>query len=211
MENLTSIQKDLVNNLIQQFNTINPQPISGKKRFTIQTINQCNDEEKLFQKTISAHNLTMVKVLCAKIQEEIKAFKKEFGEVIDTQIGHNEYNRPYETIELMSESVKNDPLVVKKSNEATIFLVSKKKLYNEDSRFDYCNNMKYYQIFVSFRTEKAKQQLESGKEVIADKIIGLSYSRFDWLHRVKFYNAATLDELIQNDDEVQKALVSLVH
>lgn len=211
MENLTSVQKELVNNLIQQFNDINPQPIFGKKRFTIETINQCNSEEKRFQKTISAHNLTMVKVLCAKIQEEIKSFKKEFGKVIDTQIGHNEYNRPFETIELMIESVKNDPLVVKKSNEATIFLVSKKKIYREDSRFNYCSNMKYYRIFVSFRTEKAKQQLESGKEISADKIIGLSYSRYGWLHSEKHYNANTLDELIQNDSEVQKALVSLVH
>lgn len=211
MENLTSIQRELVNNLIEQFNTINPQPILGKKRFTIQTINQCNDEEKLFQKTISAHNLTMVKVLCAKIQEEIKSFKKEFGKVIDTQIGHNVYNRAYDTIELMSEAVKNDPLVVNKSDEAIIFLVSKKKPYKYDRSSNYCNNMQYCRIFVSFRTTKAKQQLESGKEVIADKIIGLSYSRFEWIHRVKFYNAATLDELIQNDSEVQKALVSLVH
>lgn len=71
--------------------------------------------------------------------------------------------------------------------------------------------MKYYRIFVTFKTEYAKQKLESGKEVIADKIIGLSYSRYGWLHSEKFYNASTLDELIQNDNEVQKALVSLVH
>ena len=87
--NLTPLQQGLVNDLIKEFNRINPKPrAEGSKRFTLETINDCNREEERFKETITKHNLTMMKVFINQFNDELKEFKKEFGKVLDVQIGH---------------------------------------------------------------------------------------------------------------------------
>ena len=93
-----------------------------------------------------------------------------------------------------------------------LFIVSKTKAYSRnDSRYDYCNGKDYLQLYVDFKRERVAHKLESGKEVIVYKVVGLEYRRtFSYLHREKTINTSTLDELIQTDKEVQKMFVNLV-
>jgi hypothetical protein len=211
--NLTTLQQTLVNDLIKEFTKINPKPkAEGSKRFTLETIDECNREEQRFKDTITKHNLTMMKVFTNQFNEELKEFKKEFGKVLGTQIGHDRYGKPHATLDILSEITKEKPLANNEYYEMELFIVSKTKSYSgSDSRENYCDNMRYLQLYVDFKRERVVHKLESDKEVIVYKIVGLEYRRtFSYLHRDKTLNTSTLDELIQQSKDVQKIFVELV-
>jgi hypothetical protein len=211
--NLTTLQQTLVNDLIKEFTKINPKPkAEGSKRFTLETIDECNREEQRFKDTITKHNLTMMKVFTNQFNEELKEFKKEFGKVLTTQIGHDRYGKPHATLDILSEMTKEKPLANNENYEMNLFIVSKTKSYSgSDSRENYCDNMRYLQLYVDFKRERVVHKLESDKEVVVYKIVGLEYRRtFSYLHRDKTLNTSTLDELIQQSKDVQKIFVELV-
>lgn len=210
--NLTPLQQGLVDDLIKEFNRINPKPrAEGSKRFTLETINDCNREEERFKETITKHNLTMMKVFINQFNDELKEFKKEFGKVLDIQIGHFVYGRLHGTIDALTNSTKEKPLSNNEYYEMNLFIVSKTKAYSGyDSRYNYCNNMDYLRLYTDFKRERLVHKLESGKEVIVYKIVGLEYrALYEYLHRDKTINTSTLDELVQTNKEVQKKLVVL--
>jgi len=210
--NLTPLQQGLVDDLIKEFNRINPKPrAEGSKRFTLETINDCNREEERFKETITKHNLTMMKVFTTQFNDELKAFKKEFGKVLDVQIGHFGYSRPHGTLDILTNATKEKPLANNEYHEMNLFIVSKTKRYSRgDSRYDYCDNMDYLRLYTDFKRERVIHKLESGKEVIVYKVVGLEYRAiYEYLHREKTINTSTLDELIQTNKEVQKKLVEL--
>ena len=217
MENLTSLQQGLVNGLIKEFTKINPKPSNGATRFGFDTINECLKEEERFKETIAKHNLTMMKVFVGQIKNDIKEFGKEFGKVIDIELGFR-YPNTYEdhhTLDKMVERTKEKPLENNYSSETELFFVSKtKKLPNGvDSRFDYFNNKQYYRVYVDFKREIVKVTLESGKEVRAFKIVGLTYNTNEWLGRDResCKTFMTLDELVQSHKPTQQTIVELVH
>jgi hypothetical protein len=213
MEKLTPLQEGLVTDLIKEFNRINPKPkAEGSKRFTLETINDCNREEQRFKDTITKHNLTMIKVFTTQFNDELKEFMNEFGKVLSIQIGHVKYGRPHGTLDILTKMTKEKPLANNEIYEMELFIVSKTKQYSgSDSRYDYCNGKNHLQLYVDFKRERVAHKLESGKEVIVYKVVGLEYRRtFSYLHREKTINTSTLDELIQTDKEVQKMFVNLV-
>jgi len=216
MENLTSLQQGLVNGLIKEFTKINPKPSNGATRFGFDTINECLKEEERFKETIAKHNLTMMKVFVGQIKNDIKEFGKEFGKVIDIELGfrYPNTNEHHHTLDKMVERNKEKPLENNYSNETELFFVSKTKNYiSSDNRHDYFNNKRYYRVYVDFKREIVKVILESGKEVRVFKIVGLTYNTHEWLHRdsescKKFM---TLDELVQSHKHTQQKIVELVH
>lgn len=208
MEKLTTLQRKLIEDLINEFYKINKTE-QKEGRFTLKTIIDCNNEEERFKETMTKHNLAMMNVLTAQFDDDIEAFKKEFGKVLDVQIGHFEYSRPHGTLDILTNATKEKPLKDNQYYEMNLFIVSKTKPYSGDSRSNYCNNMSYLQIYVDFKRERVIHVLESGKEVIVYKIVGLEYRRYQYLHKEKVINTSTLDELIQKDKEVQKKFVEL--
>jgi len=215
-EQLTSLQQGLVNSLISEFTRINPKPSNGTTRFSFDTINECLKEEDRFKETIAKHNLTMMKVFVTQFKSDIKEFEKEFGKVVNVELGfrYPNSNEDHHTLDKMVERNKEKPLEDNYSNETELFFVSKTKKYSRgDSRYDYFNNKEYHKVYVDFKRELVKVILESGKEVRAFKIVGLTYNTNEWLHRnseicKKFM---TLDELVQSDKWTQQRLVDLVH
>jgi hypothetical protein len=209
--NLTSFQQGLVDDLIKEFERINPKPkVGGGKRFSFDTINECIQEEDRFKQTITKHNLTMMKVFLNQFEEELKAFKEEYGKVFDVQIGHSMYQDMKGTIEKLIKGTQEKPLSNNEYNEIYLFVVSKKIPYeSSDSRYDYCNGMKYQQIFIDFKRDRVTHKLESGKEIVVYKIVGLEYRRYQYSDKGKVPNTSTLDELIQIDKEIQKSFVAL--
>jgi hypothetical protein len=211
--NLTPLQQGLVTDLIKEFNRINPKPkAEGSKRFTLETIDECNREEQRFKDTITKHNLTMMKVFTNQFNEELKEFKKEFGKVLTTQIGRDSHGKPYATLDKLTEMTKEKPLANNESYEMELYIVSKTKSFSgSDSRENYCDNMRYLQLYVDFKRERVVHNLESGKAVVVYKIVGLEYRRtFSYLYKDKTLNTSTLDELIQQSKDVQKIFVELV-
>lgn len=215
MSNLSQFQEKLINELTNEFKKLNPEQKSsgGVKRFGLATIDFCINEEEKFRQTIAKHNLTMAKVFVNQFKEELKAFKKEFGKVVDLQVGmiYSNYSYKY-TLEELEERTRKNPLNVSISNEMQLFIVSKTKIFDRgDARWNYCNNKKYENLYIHFKTEKENIVLESGKVVSLHKIVGLNYSNYDYLNS---YNdkadASTLDGLIQSTKPIQQRLVELV-
>jgi hypothetical protein len=215
MSNLSQFQQKLINELTNEFKRLNPETKSnnGVKRFSIDTIDHCINEEEKFKQTIAKHNLTMVKVFVNQFKEELKSLKKEFGKVLDVQIGipNSTYSFKY-TLEEVEDRAKKQPLNIRTSDEFKLFLVSKTKVFDRgDSRWNYCNNKKYTEIFVHFKISTEKVILESGKEVILYKVVGLNYSNYDYLNSGSYKSdSSTLDGLIQSTKSIQQAIVSLV-
>jgi len=213
-ENLTSLQQGLVNGLINEFTKINPKPTNGTTRFSFETINECLKEEDRFKETITKHNMTMMKVFVTQLKSDIKAFEKEFGKVVNIELGYRHPNsvQDQHTLDKMLERTKEQPLGEHGGCETHLFFIKKTKKYtSSDSRYDYFNNKQYHKIYVDFKRELVKVTLESGKEVRAFKIIGLQYNTNEWLHRDKsdFKTFMTLDELVQSHKYTQQKLVEL--
>ena len=212
--NLTPFQQKLVDDLIKEFTKINPKPTpNGTKRFTFDTIAECNKEEERFKQTISKHNLTMMKVFVKQLEDEVKDFKKEFGKAFDVQYGgvfpHSENKTPQHTLDGLITETKKRPLQNLNHYEVHLFFVSKTNVYRDDSRWDYCNGKKYIRMYVDFKRECIRHILESGKEVTAYKIVGLEFRLNDYLHRDKCEIKDTLDELIQTQRQIQTRIVEL--
>ena len=214
MENLTSLQQGLINGLIKEFTKINPKPSNGTTRFGFDTINDCLKEEERFKETITKHNMTMMKVFVGQLKSDIKEFSKEFGKVLNVELGYRYPNSDLaqHTLDKMMERTKEHPLSNNYNYETEIFFVSKTKLYSRnDSRYDYFNYKEYHKVYVDFKRELVKVTLESGKVVQAYKVIGLQYNTNEWLYRDNVNNKSctTLDELIQSHKHTQQKIVEL--
>ena len=219
MENLTSLQQSLINGLIKEFTKINPKPTNGTTRFGVDTINDCLKEEERFKETIAKHNLTMMKVFVGQLKGDIKEFSKEFGKVINIELGYrypmdNHLHNYHHTLDKMVDKTKENPLENNYSYETELFFVSKTKSFSGcDKRYDYFGNKQYHKVYVDFKREIVKVILESGKEVRAFKIVGLTYNTNEWLHRDResCKTFMTLDELVQSHKHTQQKNVELVH
>jgi len=206
--NLTPLQQNLIDGLIKEFTKINPKPSSDKKRFSFETITECNNEEKRFFLTIEKHNLLMIKSLVNQFNIEIKEFKKEFGKIIDIQMGYVS-STPIHTFETWISSNTKTPTNNNEWEELYLFLVSKKKY---DSSDNHCNNKLNFRLFVDFKREAVYHTLPSGKEIVGYKINGLLYSTHVYHERRSSkYNmtTSTLDEMIQNNKNLQTAIVKM--
>ena len=213
IEKLTMVQQKLVNELINEFTKINPKSSNGESRFSFNTINDCIKEEERFKQTIAKHNQTMMNVFTNQLENDVKEFLNEFGEVLDIKYGFfYENGNSSGTLESMLE--RNYECILSKNDgwEVKLFFVSKVNNYHGDYRYDYFNGKVYHSVYVDFKRAKVNVTLESGKEVSVYKIVGLQYNIYEWLHRDRDNNKtfSTLDELIQSHKPTQQNIVRLV-
>lgn len=219
MSNLTTFQQKLVDDLIKEFTKINPKPTNGvTKRFSFDTIAECQKEEERFLATVAKHNATMVKVFKKQLDDEIKAFTKEFGKVFELQMGYK-YNSNSEISHGYDEFIEANTDAKKTQDscnyhEMWLFIVSKTKPYYDGSSTNsrgYCNGKQFHTIYVNFLKERVGIKLDSGKEVGAYKIKGLAFKNKEYLYedRGDLTKVATLDEFIQTDKATQRRLVEM--
>jgi hypothetical protein len=213
MENLTKFQQDLINSLIKEFTKINPKPNNGEARFTFDTINNCLKEEERFKQTITKHNLAMIKLFGGQIKNDIKEFEKEFSSVLNIETGHSTYysktKEVFNSLEQMIDINTNKILSNNNGSECKLFFVSKSKPYSGSA--DNYFGKAYHQIYVDFKREKVSVILESGKEVVVYKIVGVTYNYCNWLNRNAALNVegSTLDEFIQKSKSVQQKIITM--
>jgi len=214
MSKLTDFQEKLINDLRNEFNKLNTknEASSSSKKFSLATIQNCINEEEKFREVVSKHNLKMIDAFKKMMLKEFKEFEKEFGKVIDLKYNfstsiHSNSN----TFDYLFERISEKPLHIASSNETNVYLVSKVNFGNFcDSRWNYFNNAKYFQIYLDFKVEQVCIELESGKKVQLPKIIGVQYLTKDWLRRENASSYSSLDEMLQMDKEIQKKVVELV-
>lgn len=212
-KNLTPIQQKLVDDLIKEFTKINPKPsANGAKRFTFDSIADCQREKERFLATIKKHNQTMVKVFEKQIADETKAFIKEFGKAFTLQMGYTSGTQTYHNLaSFIHENKNGNPQNNYNHKEVYLFIVSKTKNYNYDSRFNYCNGKTYHKLYIDFKREMVRLTLESGEVVSAWKLCGLEFRSNEYLYADKesCVKAPTFDEFIQLSKDTQRRLVEM--
>ena len=88
MKNLTPHQEQLVNDMIAEFSRINPKPTAGeKKRFSIASIDECNQEKHNFLKSLAAYNSSFLNDAVEKIRRQLDEFIEEFDEAVGVAEG----------------------------------------------------------------------------------------------------------------------------
>ena len=98
MKNLTPHQQQLVDEMIAEFSRINPKPSVGeKKRFSVASIDECNQEKNRFLQTMAAHNRAFMENAMPMMIKQFQEFEEEFGEVVSIHIGtmHGHYTFDY--------------------------------------------------------------------------------------------------------------------
>ena len=208
MKNLTTVQEKLVNDLINQFEKLNPKPTTSEgKRFGINTISEVLNEEQRLKDTMKKYNKTMMEVFIKQFDLELKNFKKEFGKLFDIQLGIPKYpHNPHDKEMWVNGSAKD---ISNGWNELYLFIVSKTKIYGGDSNSNFCNNKAYLGIYIDFRKETYHEKLETGKEIRMTKVVGLEYRIHSYLNKERGTIYNSLDELIQKEKFVQQRLVEL--
>jgi glutamate synthase domain-containing protein 3 len=135
MSKLTDFQEKLLNDLRSEFDKLNVknEKQSSGKRFSIETIQNCINEEEKFKEVITKHNLAMIETFKKVILNEFKAFKKEFGKVIDLEYNFCKYqSSKAESFEYFIDKNRKAPIVEQNSSEAIIYFVSKLKFIKYD-------------------------------------------------------------------------------
>ena len=213
MTNLTKFQEQLISDIQKEFSKLNTkEEINAKsKKFSMETINNCINEEEKFIDIVHKHNIKMVDAFSKIMLKEIKDFNKEFGKVIELKHDFTKYSSSQQGVfSYMVEQNKKSPKNSYNTYETNLYFVSKVKFNRMNDQWNYFNNADYRTYYLDFKREQALITLESGKQVTLLKIIGAQYLTKDWLHRDNGKRYDSLDEMLQRDDEMQRAMVQLV-
>jgi len=214
METLTKNQNELIKNLVAEFQKMNSSNVVVNKsgRFTAQSIVECINEKQKVIDEIKKYNSEIFGFLIKNIEKEIEMFKAEFGNLFNIQIGRIGAagflsNYKYD-IDLATNYFKERNGNDLRSVEVQIFIVSKKRQYTCDSRYNYCNGMTYQMLYISFDTERITTKLESGETFETYKLKDISFKMRDYLNdNTPKYK--TIDELIQNENSVKQKMVAM--
>ena len=213
MSNLTKFQEQLISDIQKEFTKLNTKEEANSKgkKFTLATIENCINEEEKFIEIVQKHNEKMIATFSKMMLKEIKDFNKEFGKVIELKYEFTKYeNSKQGLFSYMVETNNKSPKDEYKSYETILYFVSRVKFNRAHKDWNYFNNADYRTYYLDFKREVVSITLESGKKVHLYKIIGAQYLTKDWLNRENGKKYDSLDEMLQRDDEVQRAMVQLV-
>lgn len=199
---LTTFQTGLIADLQKEFDRLNPAaaPASGKKRFGIETIHKCIDDEAAFIASIKSFNDSMIKKLRGDFIEMIDAFRDEGYLRPIVGITKNGY---YPTEE---KFFSGDPTT---TSELPVLLTSITKKRQGDSQFDYAEGFDYKMVYTRYKMDPTYINLDNGRKIQMNKIIGLRFYEYTWHSSFANPEYKTLDDLIQSSRTVQQAIVNL--
>lgn len=201
MKNLTPHQQQLVDEMIAEFSRINPKPsVDGKKRFSIASIDECNQEKNRFLQTMAAHNRAFLENAIPMMIKQFQEFEEEFGEVVSIHIGtkHNHY-----TFDSLNDSLLKN-LNESQSSYAELRIVpkGKPKGYEEDGKIaKFCAGI--------------KSSRESATMLSGEKVYSAKYESIWWGPNWSPLNDGwektreSLDEFLQSNKGLQQAIVKI--
>jgi len=202
MKNLTPHQQQLVDEMIAEFSRINPKPSAdGKKRFSVASIDECNQEKNRFLQTMGAHNRAFLENAMPRMQEQFREFEKEFSEVVSIHVG-NRYGSY--TFDGMNDSLLKDLNNSSSSSYAEIKIVpnGEPKDYEQDGRIA--------KFFAGIKSSRVSTTLLSGEKVYSSKYESIwwgphYYPSSDGWEKTR----ESLDEFLQSNERLQQAIVRI--
>jgi len=201
MKNLTPHQQQLVDEMIAEFSRINPKPsVDGKKRFSVASIDECNQEKNRFLKTMAAHNRAFLENAMPRMQEQFREFEKEFSEVVSIYVG-SRYNR--HTFDSMNDSLLEN-LNESSSSYTEIRIVPKgnPKEYEEDG--------KVAKLYAGIKSSRVSTTLLSGEKVYSSKYESIWWGPYCYPSNDGWEKTReSLDEFLQSNERLQQAIVKI--
>jgi len=201
MKNLTPHQQQLVDEMIAEFSRINPQPSVGeKKRFSVASINECNQEKNRFLQTMAAHNRAFLENAMPMMIKQFQEFEEEFGEVVSIHIGTM---RGHYTFDCLNDSLL-DNLNHMSSSYVEIKIVPKGKPK------DYEGDGKIAKFCAGIKSSQVSATMLSGEKVYSAKYESIWWGP-NWspLNDGWEKTRESLDEFLQSNKGLQQAIVKI--
>jgi hypothetical protein len=201
MNNLTPHQEKLIDEMIAEFSRINPKPsIDGKKRFSIASIDECNQEKDRFLQTMAAHNRAFLENAMPIIKGQFAEFEKEFGEVVSVYVG-NDYGK-YNTFNNMSDSMIKNP------NNSTTSYYAEIRIVPKGNPRDCRENIARF--YTGIKSSQVNTTLLSGEKVYSAKYESIwwgpsSYPSNEGWEKTR----GSLDEFLQSNERLQQSIVKI--
>jgi hypothetical protein len=201
MKNLTPHQEQLIHEMTAEFSRINPKPsVDGKKRFSIASIDECNQEKNRFLQTMAAHNRAFLENAMTMMIEQFQEFEKEFSEVVSIHIGTTRGHHTFDSL--------NDSLLIKLNSssldhvEIKIVPKGKPKDYEEDGKTaTFCAGIK---------SSKESTTLISGEKIFSAKYESIWWGP-NWNPSNDGWEKTreSLEEFLQSNERLQQAIVKI--
>lgn len=201
MKNLTPHQQQLVDEMIAEFSRINPKPsVDGKKRFSIASIDECNQEKNRFLQTMAAHNRAFLENAMPRMREQYVEFMREFGEVVSIHVGNMRCNYTFDDLNnSLLNNLNGSSLAYA---EIKIVPKGKPKDYEEDGRIaKFCAGIK---------SSRVSTTLLSGEKVYSAKYESIWWGP-NWNPSSDGGEKTreSLDEFLQSSERLQQSIVKI--
>ena len=201
MKNLTPHQQQLVDEMIAEFSRINPKPsVDGKKRFSIASIDECNQEKNRFLQTMAAHNRAFLENAMPRMQEQFQEFEREFSEVVSIHVGTM---RGYYTFDNLNDSLLNN---LNSSSSAYVEI----KIVPKGKPKDYEEDGKIAKFCAGIKSSRVSTTLLSGEKVYSAKYESIWWGP-NWHPSNDGWEKTreSLDEFLQSSERLQQSIVKI--
>jgi len=201
MKNLTPHQQQLVDEMIAEFSRINPKPsVDGKKRFSIASIDECNQEKNRFLQTMAAHNRAFLENAMPMMIEQFQEFEKEFSEVVSIHIGTT---RGYYTFDNLNDSLLNN------LNGSSLAYVQI-KIVPKGKPKDYEEDGKIAKFCAGIKSSRESTTILSGEKVYSAKYESIWWGP-NWNPSNDGWEKTreSLDEFLQSSERLQQSIVKI--
>jgi len=201
MKILTPHQQQLVDEMIAEFTRINPKPSAdGKKRFSVASIDECNQEKNRFLKTMATHNRAFLENAMLTILVQFLEFEKEFSEVVSIHVG-NRYGGY--TFDSMNDSLL-EKLNESSSSYTEIRIVPKGKPKDCDE------DGKVAKLYAGIKSSQVSATLLSGEKVYSSKYESIWWGPYCYPSNDGWEKTReSLDEFLQSNERLQQAIVRI--
>jgi hypothetical protein len=204
MKNLTPHQEQLIDEMITEFSRINPKPsVDGKKRFSIASIDECNQEKNRFLQTMAAHNRAFLENAIPRMQEQFQEFAREFGEVVLICVGTI---RGHYTFDSLNDSLLNN---LNGSSKAYVEI----KIVPKGKPKDYEEDGKIAKFCAGIKSSSVNTTLLSGEKVYSAKYESIWWGP-NWHPSTDGSDGwgktrESLEGFLQSNERLQQAIVRI--
>lgn len=201
MKNLTPHQQQLVDEMIAEFSRINPKPSAdGKKRFSVASIDECNQEKNRFLKTMAAHNRAFLENAMLTILVQFLEFEREFSEVVSIHVGNRYGGYTFDSM--------NDSLLEKLNESLSSY--TQIRIVPKGKPKDYDEDGKVAKLYAGIKSSRVSATLLSGEKVYSPKYESIWWGPYCFPSNDGWEKTReSLDEFLQSNERLQQAIVKI--
>jgi len=211
MKNLTPHQEQLVNDMIAEFSRINPKPTDGgKKRFSLATIDECNQEKDNFLKSLAVYNRSFLDDAIKKIRHQLDEFIEEFGKAVGVAEGSG-MDVKFHRISDLQKRLNLDLNAKTNPNYVKITLFPAYLRPPEGTRYGY-EDGNMFSFYAGIKCNTEKLVCSSGETVYSAKYESIWWGRDSYPANNPSeweLTRGSLEDFLQSSERLQQAIVRI--